>query len=103
MRSRSSGGSTAAFCDDMANSLKKNSISGYKHVTFQRKRGNYVAQVYDIEVGKLVYLGSFYTPYAAAVSAALCMVKGKQDERDADLISGCLTTRRRSRQPRKRI
>ena len=88
----------------MANSLKKNSISGYKHV-YPAKKGTYFfyAKVYDIEARKLVHHGSFYTPYAAAVSAALCMVKGKQDERDADLISGCLTTRRRSRQPRKRI
>ena len=91
------------LCDSVADSLKKKSSSGYKHVIFVRKRGVYSAHVHDIETGKQVHLGYFYTPYAAAVSAALCMVKGKQDERDADLISGCLTTRRRSRQPRKRI
>ena len=26
------------------------------------------------------------------MTAALCTTKGKQDERDADLVSGCLTT-----------
>ena len=36
------------LCDSMADSLKKKSISGYKHVTFQRKNGNYRAQVYDM-------------------------------------------------------
>ena len=52
------------MCDSMAGSLKKKSISGYKHVTFQafqRKNGNYRAQVYDIETDKLVHLGYFYT------------------------------------------
>ena len=40
----------------------------------------------------LVYQGSFYTAYAAAVTAALCKTKGLQDQRDATLLSGCLTT-----------
>ena len=48
--------------------------------------------MYDIEAGKLVYLGSFYSPYAAAVTAALSKTKGLQDQRDATLLSGCLTT-----------
>ena len=37
-------------------------------------------------------LGYFYTPYAAAVTAALSKTKGLQDQRDATLLSGCLTT-----------
>ena len=79
------------LCDKMTDSLKKKSISGYKHVTFQRKRGDYRAQVYDIETDKLVHLGYFYTPYAAEVSAALSTTKGLQDQRDATRLSGSLT------------
>ena len=67
---------TRPLCDDMAGSLEKKGGAGYKHVTFHRARGYYTAQVYDIEAGKIVYLGSFYTPYAAAVSAALSTTKG---------------------------
>ena len=78
------------LCDSMADSLKKKSISGYKHVTFQRKRGDYRAQVYDIETDKLVHLGYFYTPYAAAVSAALSTTKGLQDQRDATRLFGSM-------------
>ena len=37
-------------------------------------------------------MGSFYTAYAAAVTVALSKTKGLQDERDATLLSGCLTT-----------
>ena len=96
------------LCDNMANSLKKNSISGYKHV-YPVKSGTYSymhmhmcmcmcmhmymyrAQVYDIEARKLVHLGYFYTAYAAAVSAALSTTKGLQDQRDATRLSGSLT------------
>ena len=57
-------------------------------------RGSYpfYAQVYDIKAGKQVRQGYFYTAYAAAVIAALCKTKGLQDQRDATLLSGCLTT-----------
>ena len=36
-------------------------------------------------------LGYFYTPYAAAVTAALSKTKGLQDQRDAALLLGSLT------------
>ena len=44
------------LCDNMANSLKKNSISGYKHVYPRTTKGTYFFQatVYDIEFGKLL-------------------------------------------------
>ena len=48
--------------------------------------------MYDIEARELVHLGCFYTPYAAAVSAALSTTKGLQDQRDATRLSGSLTT-----------
>ena len=80
------------LCDSMAGSLKKKSTSGYKHVTLHRAKGKYRAHVHDIETGKEVYLGSFYSPYAAAVTAALSKTKGLQDKRDATFISGSLTT-----------
>ena len=48
--------------------------------------------MHDIKAGKLVHQGSFCTAYAAAVTAALCTTKGMQDQRDATLLSGCLTT-----------
>ena len=76
----------------MAGSLEKKCISGYKHVSLHRKSGRYLAQVHDIETGKRVYLGSFYSPYAAAVTAALSKTKGLQDKRDAALLSGSMTT-----------
>ena len=79
------------MCDSMAGSLKKEGGSGYKHVALHRRKGTYAAQVYDIEAGKLIYLGAFYTPYAAAVTAALSKTKGLQDKRDAALLSGSLT------------
>ena len=63
---------------------------GYKYVTFSRHRGCYIAQVFDIEAGKIVYLGAFYTSYAAAVTAALSKTKGLQDKRDAALLDGSL-------------
>ena len=78
---------TRPLCDDMADSLEKKGGAGYKHVTFNRRMGCYIAQVFDIEAGKIVYLGSFYTPYAAAVTAALSKTKGLQDKRDAALLS----------------
>ena len=49
--------------------------------------------MHDIKAGKQVSQGYFYTAYATAVTAALCTTKGKQDERDANLVSGCLTTK----------
>ena len=76
------------MCDSMAGSLKKEGGTGYKHVALHRTKGTYAAQVYDIEAGKLIYLGAFYTPYAAAVTAALSKTKGLQDKRDAALLSG---------------
>ena len=79
------------LCDSMAGSLEKKCISGYKHVSLHRKSGRYHAQVHDIETGKRVYLGSFYSPYSAAVTAALSKTKGLQDKRDAALLSGSLT------------
>ena len=48
--------------------------------------------MHDIKAGKEVCLGSFYTAYAAAVTAALSKTKGLQDTRDATFLSGCLTT-----------
>ena len=78
------------MCDEMAGSLEKKGGAGYKHVTFNRLRGCYIAQVYDIEACKLVYLGGFYTPYAAAVTVALSKTKGLQDKRDAALLDGSL-------------
>ena len=74
------------MCDSMAGSLKKEGGAGYKHVNFNREKGCYIAQVYDIDAGKLVYLGSFNSSYAAAVTAALSKEKGKQDKRDAALL-----------------
>ena len=79
------------LCDSMAGSLEKKCISGYKHVSLHRKSGRYHAQVHDIETGKRVYLGSFYSPYAAAVTAALSKTKGLQDQRDAALLLESLT------------
>ena len=84
------------MCDGLADSLKKDSNkTGYKHV-YAQSGGTYsfYAKVHDIKAGKEVCLGSFYTAYAAAVTAALCTTKGKQDERDANLLCGCLTSRR---------
>ena len=78
------------LCDSVADSLKKKSSSGYKHVIFVRKRGVYSAHVHDIETGKQVHLGYFYTPYAAAVSAALSTTKGLQDQRDATRLFGSM-------------
>ena len=49
--------------------------------------------MYDIQAGKKVHLGSFYTAYAAAVTAALSTTKGFQDQRDATRISGSLTNK----------
>ena len=69
------------MCDSMAGSLEKK--GGYKHVTFNRRRGCYIAQVYDIEACKLVYLGGFITPYAAAVTVALSKTMDLQDKRDS--------------------
>ena len=50
----------------------------------------------DIKSGKKVHLGAFHTAYAAALTAALTAAlskeKGLQDQRDATLLSGCLTT-----------
>ena len=74
------------MCDSMAGSLKKEGGAGYKHVNFNREKGCYIAQVYDIDAGKQVYLGSFNSSYAAAVTAALSKEKGKQDKRDAALL-----------------
>ena len=54
---------------------------------------SFYAKVHDMK-GKQVIQGYFHTAYAAAVTAALCTTKGKQDERDANLLSGCLTSRR---------
>ena len=48
--------------------------------------------MHDIKAGKQVSQGYFYTAYATAVTAALCTTKGMQDQRDAALLSGCLTT-----------
>ena len=33
------------LCDDMADSLEKKGGAGYKHVTFRRNRGTYMARV----------------------------------------------------------
>ena len=79
------------MCDSMAGSLEKK--GGYKHVTFNRSRGCYIAQVYDIEACKLVYLGGFITPYAAAVTVALSKTMDLQDKRDAARLSGSMTTK----------
>ena len=46
--------------------------------------------MHDITTGKQVHLGYFYTPYAAAVTAALSKTKGLQDKRDAALLDGSL-------------
>ena len=82
------------MCDGLADSLKKDSNkTGYKHVYKHSKEcatHPFEARVHDITTGKEVSLGSFYTPYAAAVTAALSKTKGLQDERDAALLSGSL-------------
>ena len=84
-------------CDGLANSLKKDTNkTDYRHVypVSKSNRGTYsfYAKVHDIQAGKEVIQGSFYTAYAAAVTAALSKTKGMQDQRDAALLSGCLTT-----------
>ena len=81
---------TRPLCDDMAKSLEKEGGAGYKHVTIDSKGGAYLARVHDVETGKQVYLGSFNSSYAAAVTAALSKEKGKQDKRDAALLIGSL-------------
>ena len=75
---------TRALCDELAGSLEKEGGAGYKHVS--RGKGCYTAKVRDIDTGKQVYLGSFNSSYAAAVTAALSKEKGKQDKRDAALL-----------------
>ena len=57
--------------------------------------------MYDIQAGKKVHLGSFYTAYAAAVTAALSTTKGFQDQRDATRISGSLTNKQAERTAKK--
>ena len=81
---------TRPLCDDMAGSLEKKG-GGYKHVTFIPNRGCYRAQMHDMDAGKTVYLGTFNSSYAAAVTVALSKEKGKQDKRDAALLIGSLT------------
>ena len=74
-----------ALCDELAGSLEKKGGAGYKHVSFNREKGRYVASVIDIDSGKQVHLGYFNSSYAAAVTAALSEEKGKLDKRDAAL------------------
>ena len=66
-------------------------------------RGTYsfYARVQDIQLNKQVFQGFFHTAYAAAVTVALCTTKGKQDERDTDLVSGCLTTEQAEQEAKK--
>ena len=83
------------MCDGLVDSLKSaRGKSGYKHV-YKHSRSSvthpFVAKVQDITTGKEVRLGSFYTAYAAAVTAALSKTKGLQDQRDAALLLGSLT------------